>query len=55
MPEICRDLVTWECGPGHFVLVRTLRLAGNLEEITVRSTQPISNAQRELVRLRILR
>ena len=53
MPEICRDLVTWESG--HFILVSTLRLAGNLEEVSVRSNRPISDAQRELVRLRILR
>jgi hypothetical protein len=55
MPEICRDLATWECGPGSFVHVRTMTVAENLEEVTVRSTRPISAALRELVRLRILR
>jgi type VI secretion system secreted protein Hcp len=55
MPEISRELSTWECGPAHFIHVSTLPLPGGLEEVTVRSARPVSDVLRELVRLRVLR
>jgi hypothetical protein len=54
-PFISGNLMTWECGPAHFITLSQVLISPDLEELTLRAAISKDAAGRQLVRLIILR